>query len=213
MNTPVQKIHASTQKFTEIQDIFDTVVILNGGNACLVIEVTASNFALLSRQEQDMKIFSYASLLNSLTFPIQILIRNEKVDITSYLKSLEEAEKNTQNSLLRKNIGFYRNFIKEMILVNTVLNKRFYIVLNFSSLEAGPTGVSLTDKVNFARVAKKMLESKADSLLPELQKISSSSRVLEKDELVKLFYEIFNHEAVDATQVAADIKVPIITSH
>ena len=72
MTKTVQKIQSTTQKFIEIQDITDSVVLLNSGNACSVIEVTAANFALLSKEEQDAKILSYGSLLNSLSFPIQI---------------------------------------------------------------------------------------------------------------------------------------------
>jgi len=56
------KNHNSTQKFTEIVDIVDDIVILEGGTACIVIEITASNFALLSEKEQDAKIYAYASL-------------------------------------------------------------------------------------------------------------------------------------------------------
>ena len=44
-----QKIHSSTQKFTEIIDFVDQLVILEGGSACMIIEITASNFALLSK--------------------------------------------------------------------------------------------------------------------------------------------------------------------
>src|SRR5688572_6612812 len=121
-----QSIHATTQKFTEIADITDHAVILDGGNACLIIEVTGSNFALLSQKEQESKIVSYASLLNSLTFPIQILIRNKRVDITSYLKELENHEQNTKNDLLATHIKLYRNFVHEMIRVNVVLSKQFY---------------------------------------------------------------------------------------
>ena len=68
-----QKIHSTTQKFTEIVDFADDIVLLEGGNACMIIEITASNFALLSKREQDSRIVSYAGMLNSLSFPIQIL--------------------------------------------------------------------------------------------------------------------------------------------
>ena len=69
----------STQRFIEVEDIQENIVMLRGGSACLVIEVQATNFALLSRDEQAGKIAAYAQLLNSLTFPIQILVRNKKV--------------------------------------------------------------------------------------------------------------------------------------
>src|SRR6185503_18599125 len=111
-----------------IVDIVDEVVILEGGKACMIIEVTGTNFALLSQKEQDSRIFSYASLLNSLSFPLQILIRNKRVDISSYLKELEDAEKKTQNRLLAQHISQYRDFVREMVKVNVVLNKNFYLV-------------------------------------------------------------------------------------
>ncbi len=135
-----QKIHASTQKFTEIVDFLDNVVIMQGGNASMIIEITASNFALLSKREQDSRIFSYASLLNSLSFPIQILIRNKRLDITSYIKDLDEIIRTSKSPQLQAYIGYYRDFVQEMVTVNVVLNKSFYIVIPFSSLEMGVAG-------------------------------------------------------------------------
>jgi len=100
MAQPQHKIHASTQKFTEIVDFVDEIVVLEGGNACLIIEITASNFALLSKREQDSRIFSYAALLNSLSFPIQIIIRNKRMDISNYLLELDEIIRTTKNPQL-----------------------------------------------------------------------------------------------------------------
>ena len=211
-----EKIHASTQKFTEIVDIVDNIVVLENGNAALIIELTASNFALLSQKEQDAKIYAYAALLNSLTFPIQIVIRNRRVDVTSYLKSLEEQEQTSKNPMLKEHIRLYRNFVKEMVRVNVVLNKQFYIVLSYNSLEAGVTGATkATGKggsVNqqFIASAKKVLEGKAASVQAQIQKVAVSARVLQKEDLVKLFYEIYNETLLDAAQSQEDLKAPFI---
>lgn len=206
-----QPIHASTQKFTEIVDITDSVVILEGGYACLIIEVTGSNFALLSQKEQETKIVSYASLLNALTFPVQILIRNKRVDITSYLKELETQEKNTKNDLLATHIKLYRTFVHEMIRVNVVLSKQFYLVISYSSLEGGAAQAATGGGKDFATQAAKALQTKADSLLPQIQKLAVSAKVLEKEELIKLFYEIYNaNEAIGAALVGEDIGAPMI---
>lgn len=216
MKSPAQKIHATTQKFTEIIDIVDNVVILAGGNAALVIEITASNFALLSKKEQDSKIFAYASLLNSLTFPIEILIRNKRIDITSYLKELDEEELATKNELLAQHIRLYREFVREMVRVNVVLNKTFYIVIPFSSLEAGLSGVKQSfgkneaEKFAFAEAAKKALTGKAESVHAQLAKLSVASKTLEKEELIKLFYDIFNDSTIQGSQAQSDIGSPII---
>lgn len=212
-----QSIHATTQKFTEIVDILDNVVILQGGYACLIIEVTGSNFALLSQKEQETKIVSYASLLNSLTFPLQILIRNKRVDISSYLKELEGQEQNTRNDLLATHIKLYRTFVHEMIRVNVVLSKQFYLVISYNSLEGGGGAAAPTETKNapvgkdFASNAQRALVAKADSLLPQIQKLAVAAKVLEKDELIKLFYEIYNtNESVGMSMVGQDLNTPII---
>src|ERR1700683_5193426 len=141
-----QKIHATTQKFTEIVDFADDIVILDGANACMIIEITASNFALLSKREQDSRIFSYAGMLNSLSFPIQILIRNRRMDISSYIHELDDMVNTTKNQQLAAYIEYYSAFVKEMVTVNVVLNKSFYIIVPFSSLEMGVTGATQTQQ-------------------------------------------------------------------
>ncbi len=210
------KNHNSTQKFTEIVDIVDDIVLLAGGNACIIIEITASNFALLSEKEQDAKIYAYASLLNSLSFPIQILVRNKRMDITSYLKELEEAERTTKNELLSHHISMYRDFVREMVKVNVVLNKSFYVVIPFTSLEAGLSGVKSQvakneiEKEAFVKSAQKALYNKADSVHQQLAKLAVTAKTLEKEELIKLFYDIFNDAPIQGSQADSDLNTPLI---
>jgi hypothetical protein len=213
-----QKIHATTQKFTEIVDFADDIVILEGGNACMIIEITASNFALLSKREQDSRIFSYAGLLNSLSFPIQILIRNRRMDISQYIHELEEVIKNTKNPQLKTYVEYYSGFVKEMVTVNVVLNKSFYIVVPYSSLEMGVAGATQTQQKgqaqvdSFAVTARKALQNKANSLLGQLQKFATSAKVLEKEDLIKLYYEIYNEDTeIDITQMQAGADAPIVS--
>ena len=206
MAKPSQKIHSSTQKFTEIKDILDNVVMFSSGNACLIIEVTATNFALLSKEEQDAKIFAYSSLLNSLSFPIQIFIRSKRIDISSYLKLLDQEAKKTQNQVLGTRIRLYRDFVQELVRVNTILDKKFYIVISYSYLETGPVG----SQTSVAKNAKATLELKAKSLLSQLQRIGLLAKTLEKEELTKLFYEIYNGDMIETNQTADNAKTLII---
>ncbi len=211
---PAQKAHATTQQFTEIVDIVDEIVLLRGGNACIIIEITASNFALLSQRDKDTKIYSYAAFLNSLTFPVQILIRNKRVDITNYLKILEEEEKRTANPMLARQIMLYREFIHEMVKINVVLNKTFYVILPYSSLEGGNAG-SLPGQKNMSAKeiaflnAKKALTIKAESVHGQLRRFALSTKTLEKKELIKLFYDIFNENTegeFDTANIAENLK-------
>jgi hypothetical protein len=206
MATPARNL-PSTQKFIEIENIIDDVVIQNGGNASLVIEVDATNFALLSPEEQDAKIYAYASLLNSLSFPIQIVIRSKKLDITNYLKLLDVEKDKTQNAALAKQIGLYRDFVKELVKVNTVLDKKFYIIIPYSSLEKGASGARATfnspsGKDSFVIGAKASLHSKAESIHTQLRRLNLKARTLDAEQLTKLFYDIFNDVSINHAESA-----------
>lgn len=205
-----QKIHATTQYFTEISDITDNVIILTNGYACSVIEVMAVNFALLSAAEQYAKISSFASLLNSLSFPIQILVKSKREDISFYLKSLETEAQKAKNEKLGNFILEYKNFVSELIKQNSILDKRFYITISFSSLELGATH-AFTSR-DFASSANSALLTKINTLLDQIGRINLKARVLGKEELVKLSYELFNpmQSNLDVVVSSDDIQAPTV---
>jgi hypothetical protein len=204
MNNTAQNNKATTQKFIEIIDIVDNAVLFSSGNACSVIEVQATNFALLSEEEQNVKVMSYASLINSLSFPVQIFIRSKGVDISSYLKLLEEEVKKSQNELLKTQIIHYKNFIQELVKVNEVLDKKFYMVLPYSGLESG---IGLNKK-DFALNAKAKLSIKLESMHSMLRRMNLPAKTLEKEELVTLFHDIYNEGLDKKSEMAQKTKMP-----
>lgn len=212
----------TAQHFAEIQDIVDNLVLLRGGNACLVIQVQASNFALLSKDEQDAKITAYASFLNSLSFPIQILIQNKKIDISSYIRLLNAEAQSTkilhptlsaqQNKLLVNHIVQYRDFVAQLVKENTVLDKQFYLTIPFSYLERGAaTVVKGGTQDSFITASKSALNAKADSILSQLSRLSLRARKLEKEELIKLFYNVYNQRQSSVDQLTTGIETPVVT--
>lgn len=216
-------IRGSTQQILPIEDIKDDFVILKDGSVCLALETTALNFGLLSEAEQDATIYAYAALLNSLTFPIQILIQSQRKDISSYLDLLAGAEKAQKNPLLKNQISKYRQFVEETVKKNNVLAKRFFIIIPFSHLELGvkqalgstflPRKVSLPfSKSYILEKAKIALHPKRDHLLRQLSRIGLVGRQLTTYELVALFYEIYNPEAVENQKVAVggEYTAPIV---
>src|SRR3989338_5152529 len=215
MTQTAHRRKATTQKFIEIEQIEEDIVILAGKSACLIIEVNATNFALLSKEEQDTKIFSYASLLNSLSFPIQIFIRSKKLDISSYLKLLDAQADSSPNQLLSSQIRLYKEFVSELVKVNTVLDKKFYIVVSYSYLEGGGaqtarTAVKTVSADTFFAQAKASLRSKAESVHSQLARLNLRAKTIPKEELIKLFYEIYNDDSVETSQISDEINTPIV---
>ncbi len=191
---PTSPIKSSTQNFIEIEEIKDDVIIMKDFSAAVVVEVSAVNFWLLSQEEQASMIYAYASLLNSLSFPIQILILSKKMDISSYLDYLDTMVTKQQSDLIKNRLLGYKDFIKTIIKKNTVLEKRFFFAVPFSPLELGVSGANtggLRKEYVISR-AKTSLYPKRDNLLRLLSKIGLKGSVLQKQELTELFYNLYN---------------------
>ncbi len=198
-------IRATTQEHLPIEDIQGNLVILKDGSCAMILSVSSVNFDLLSEREQEAIIYAYGALLNSLTFPIQLLIRSQKKDISSYLNLLEKEEAKKENVPLLKNlIGSYKKFVAEMVKKNNVLDKKFFIVIPFSSLELGVAsslnslikpGKSLPFKKDYIlKKAQIALGPKKDHLIKLFSRIGLTAKQLENQEIVRLFYEIYNGE-------------------
>lgn len=200
MKKSAQHNTKSTQAFTEILDIREDTVLMRGGNACLIIELQAANFALLSGEEQDAKVFGYAGLLNSLSFPIQIVVRSKQVNIMPYVDSLGEAAKVATNPKLNADILQYQQFVKDLVTSATVLDKQFFLVISYSLLEEGIGGVTKmssstsADLDSFFIKAHAGLKTKAESLLSQIDRMNLRAKIVSGNTLVKLFHDIYNEE-------------------
>lgn len=187
-------IKASTQQFVEIEEIRDDIVLLKDLSVCVVIEVGAVNFWLLAAEEQNSIIYAYAGLLNSLSFPTQILILSKKMDISSYLEYLNALIIKQRSELIKQRLISYTNFIKNMVKKNTILEKRFFFVVPFSPLELGISGAntSALNKEYVISRAKTSLYPKRDHLVRLLSKTGLRAKIMDKQSLVELFYNLYN---------------------
>ena len=201
MAQPIVPIRSSTQAFTEIEDIDHDIVMFVDGSCCLVVTAAAVNFGLLSEKEQEAIIYSYAGLLNSLSFPIQIVIRSQHKDVTAYLHLLEEQERKQKNPKLAKSIHDYRTFVAATVKEKDVLDKKFYVVIPFSSLEIGTSpsvlfgskkrGLPFAKEIIFEK-ALTVLAPKRDHIVRLLTRVGLRAHQLTNEQLVKLFFTIYN---------------------
>ncbi|OGE31058.1 hypothetical protein A2631_05255 [Candidatus Daviesbacteria bacterium RIFCSPHIGHO2_01_FULL_44_29] len=178
----------STQETIPVSDISNNTVTLKSGDIAVVLQTSAVNFGLLSENEQIAIIGAFAGLLNSLSFSIQILIRSKRLDISNYLKKLDAAQHLQTNQLLFQLMGRYRTFIERTIRENEVLDKQFYVIIPLSYYEVGLFKTS-PDKMK--RVLAALLPRK-DHVVRQLAGIGLQTKQLGNEELVKLFYDIYN---------------------
>ena len=122
---------ASTQRYLPFSEIRDNVILMKDGSARMALKVHAMNFNLKSTEEQDAILISYQRFLNSLNFPIQIIIRSLKVDIESYINRLKNLALKQQNSLLQEQTYKYIDFLMNLVDLAQIMKKEFYIIVPF----------------------------------------------------------------------------------
>lgn len=201
---PDKPIVNSTQSFIPIADITDNMILMKNGAAALVMESTSLNFQLLSGRERQAVIAAYAGLLNSLNFPVQILVRSQKKDISRYIDYINTAKENIDNPKLANIMDGYIEFISGIVKKKNVLSKNFYIVVPFSQYELGVTKSLAQNfqkkqtipytKSYILRKAKTSLLPKRDHLMRQAGRLSLVFRQLTTEDLIKLFYNFYNPE-------------------
>lgn len=204
LSIPDKPLSATTQEFLPIADITEDIVLYKDGGAAVVMESTSLNFSLLSEKEQEAVIAAYAALINSLSFSVQIVVRTQRKDISSYIKYLDESIQKIKNQKIIYLAQSYKTFIIESIKRKNVLGKKFYVVIPFSQLELGVTkaffatttrkGPLPFPKSYVVKKAKVVLYPRRDHLLRQSGRLGIRLRQLTTNELIELYYSVFNPE-------------------
>ncbi|OGM99638.1 MAG: hypothetical protein A3B91_03880 [Candidatus Yanofskybacteria bacterium RIFCSPHIGHO2_02_FULL_41_29] len=196
----------STQQLVSIREIRDNIVLLKDGSIRAIIEVSAINFELRSEDEQIAIIQNFQKFINSLDFPLQICIVSRKLFIDNYLKLAVEASGQLDNELLRIQASEYIKFITELSSLTNIMSKKFYITVPFYIFES-PTKTGLFQSVKSAMgsasgtiqlsdekfaIYQNQLMQRAELVFGGLVGLGLRTRLMEKDELVKVFYDLYN---------------------
>ncbi|HLM84403.1 MAG TPA: hypothetical protein VK254_04330 [Candidatus Bathyarchaeia archaeon] len=203
----------AAQAFVDVAEIKDGVVVLKNGTLRAVLMVSSINFDLKSTQEQEAIVANYQNFLNSLDFPIQVVISSRKLDINPYLAMLSIKEKEQPNELLRFQIAEYRDFVKNMVDASNIMAKSFFIIIPFALTEAkkegfidrirtaiNPRQIMLEKKMEFENY-KSQLFQRVDHVMAGLAGTGIRMAPLSTEELIELYYNAYNPGVMENTQV------------
>lgn len=197
-----------TQDILPIDEIRDGVVILKDGTMRLVLLVSSINFALKSADEQNAIIFAYQEFLNSLDFPIQIVVSSRKMDITPYLEQVKALQEKQTNELLRLQMDEYINFVGELVRGSNIMTKTFLLVIPFSVAQSksegalsrvlkGARGVAGGRKISDQEFEhnRAQLMQRANQAATGLTGMGLRVVPLNTTELLELYYTMYNPAA------------------
>lgn len=192
----------------QIRDIKDGVVILKNGQMHTILLASSINFALKSTDEQQAILNQFQSFLNTLDFSIQVYIQSRRLDINPYLEKLAAREVDQDNDLMRIQLREYMGFVKTFVSEVDVMTKNFFVVIpyspvgvdlksGFSDLLGSGKSVSIEEE-KFAE-HRLQLEQRVTVVEQGLNRVGVRTAKLQNDELVELYYHIFNPGEVGTT--------------
>jgi len=198
------KINTSTQQYIDIAEIKEDTVIMRDGTLRAVLLISSINFALKSEDEQNAIISAYVSFLNNIDFPLQIVIQSRELNIEEYLKRLKQKEKEQTNELLKLQTAEYTQYIKELVSMSKIMNKRFLITVNYDPLSDKQKGFfsRFTDvfkpstliKMKEKKFLRRKIEltRRINNVMSGLNSIGLNSVQLDTQGLIELYYNIYN---------------------
>ena len=203
----------ATQRYLDIAEIRDDMVILKDGTVRAVLLISSINFALKSGEEQEAIIQAYMTFLNALEYPIQIVIQSRKMNIDAYIAQLNEQQKKSTNDLLKAQIADYRTFVTELVTLGEIMQKRFYLVVpydpvsnkrkNFFTRLGEAMSPVAAAKLNQKQLADRrdQLARRGDIISGQLGSMSLSAVRLDTQSLIEVYYTAYNPDLFDSEKL------------
>lgn len=196
---------ASTQNFVPVQDIKDNVVILKNGQLNMVLLASSINFALKSTDEQAAILRQFQAFLNTIDFSIQFYVQSRRLNIEPYLEQLRAREEKQDNDLMRIQLREYMQFVRTFTEEVDVMSKSFFVVVPYTPVAAnlqsnftdllGVKKRVYFDDANFNE-HRLQLEQRVTLVEQGLSRVGVRTIPLQNEELVELYYHVFNPQDV-----------------
>lgn len=200
-------VGTATQLYLPISEIRDDTIVLKNGGVRAILETSSINFNLKSETEQDAIIYSYQSFLNSLEFPIQIVVHSRRLEIDNYIQKLKQIQEQQNNHLLKNQTAEYIEYITRLVEYADIMEKKFYVTVSYNPPRAEKLNIfekfwqSLHPRDSFTAIQqrhgefeelKKRLAQRVNIVTSGLENCGLKTEMLKTQQLIEVFYKIYN---------------------
>ncbi len=197
----------STQKYLPIAEIRDDTLVLKNGGLRAVLKVNSLNFNLKSESEQMGIISGYQSFVNTLLFPVQIVILSRRLNIDPYITTIRTTANKQDNSLLKDQANDYAGFLEKLVEVADIMQKSFYIIIPIDTASSMQRGIitrfmewlnvddsrgKASERARMFKGMGKLLRDRVTLVQSGLENVGVTMKRLTTAELVQLFYSLYN---------------------
>lgn len=210
-----KEITEATDKYLKIDEIRWDTIVMKDGWLRGIIRCSWLNIDLKNSQEEQIVADRYSRILNSIDFPVQILIRSTNLDLSDYLDYLKINIDRIDNEVLKWQWEQYFDFINKLNHSQWVLfTKEFYVIVPYnwfdeikkirekqftkfmSALSNTQSAESIANNLRKLNQDKKNLNQRCSLLQNGLQGLWLESKRLWFEEIVGLLFEVYNPLAI-----------------
>ena len=212
-----KKESIATQQFVDIVDIKDGVIVLKNGAVRKILMVSGINFDIKSEEEQNIITYAFQNFLNVLDFSCQIVIHSRKMNIEGYLDNLAKKQETEENELLKNQISEYIEFIRSFVEQNAVMDKTFFVVVPYESVNISGVGADILSSLKFweKKSAKTEKEKKDEGIEQKIMQVNQRAEqvanglnqiglrvvALNTEESIELFYNLYNPAEIEKKEL------------
>ena len=192
------------QQFVPIQEVRDGIAILKDGSMCMALLVSSINLSLKSADEQRATLLQFQNFLNTLDFPIQIVIQSRRYDIRPYILTLENRLREQTEPLLQVQTREYIQFIQSFTDQVNIMRKSFFVVVPYiPPILTQQKGIgkflsflnkkqASTETVTDFEEQRTQLEERTSVVEQGLSRVGLRVAQLGTEEMIELLYKTFN---------------------
>jgi len=171
-----------------------------------VLEVSPINLSLKAEDEQEAIIERFGALIRSLSFPVQILVRNQRLDLTPYIRHLlaqprADGQHPPTWNVLAHSVA---ELLQRIAAQRTLIERHVYVIIPASQGASSSRRRSGFPTLFGKRQAQRMAETeeqawqelvlRAEALSQQLASCSLTCHRLHNTELARLFYSCLTPE-------------------
>ena len=195
----------AAQEFVPIKEVRDGIIVLKDDSLRAIVLANSINLSLKSDEEQKATILQFQNFLNTLDFSIQISVQSRRLDIRPYLLLLEDRMKVQNEPLLKLQTKEYIEFIRNFTDSVSIMTKSFFVVVPYTHTilksDSGMLGRIFgrrnkeeikTAKEEDFEEKRSQLEERVSVIQQGLSRCGINSAQLGTEEVVEVFYKVFN---------------------
>ncbi|GAB3474329.1 PrgI family protein [Amycolatopsis cihanbeyliensis] len=160
--------------------VTDTGVIDLGKDGVAVVAVCSTiNFGLRTPQEQESLVTSFGRYLHSLTAPVQVLVRAERLDLSGQIAELREQAGGLPHPALEQAAREHAEYLDQLGRATDLLRRQVLLILREPLLATGPSdGLGGTSPL--AALTAKRKAAKQAALVDDATRRAAEARLVRR---------------------------------